>query len=256
MAINLITTRNQQREVFAQERLRASFGRTSARRFFNDLQQTSRAASIALKAGAGSDATAIAMNGAQERTLKLLSTTYNEVFPVFGIRTIEAIAPGFSETLAFSSSFETAISQYIADYGALKVTQINSTTRANLNKILTEAFDEGLSVNKTALKIVEETGTINRTRAIRIARTEVHSASNAASVSSTDGLLLGLRKMWLAALLGSRTRETHLEANKQLRLKEARFRVGDALLRYPGDPLGPADEIINCRCVIGWQTEQ
>lgn len=254
MPINLTTTFTQQREVFAQERLRASFGRTSARRFFNELQMTSRAAAAAVSSGAGSDATAIAMNGTQERTFKLLSTTYQEVFPVFGVRTIEAIVPGFSQTQAFSSSFETAISQYIADYGALKTTQINSTTRANLNKILTEAFDEGLSVNKTALKIVEETGTINRTRAIRIARTEVHSASNAASVSSTDGLNLALDKMWLAAL--NRTRQTHLDANKQEVHKDGDFLVGQSLLRYPGDPLGPAKEIINCRCVIGWVTEQ
>lgn len=47
-----------------------------------------------------------------------------------------------------------------------------------------------------------------------------------------------------------RVRPTHWRSHKQSVPLEAFFRVGAALLRYPGDPLGPPEEIANCRCVL------
>lgn len=47
-----------------------------------------------------------------------------------------------------------------------------------------------------------------------------------------------------------RTRPTHVEADKQRTLLTSPFTVGGASLQYPGDPRGPAQEVINCRCTL------
>jgi hypothetical protein len=34
------------------------------------------------------------------------------------------------------------------------------------------------------------------------------------------------------------------------------FTVGGASLMYPGDPAGPAEEVINCRCCVGFIVDE
>lgn len=47
-----------------------------------------------------------------------------------------------------------------------------------------------------------------------------------------------------------RTRESHVLANGQVRPMLAPFDVGGSSLMFPGDPTGPAQEVIQCRCTI------
>jgi hypothetical protein len=37
---------------------------------------------------------------------------------------------------------------------------------------------------------------------------------------------------------------------------DEKFKVGDAELMFPGDPEGPADEVINCRCAVGYIVDE
>jgi hypothetical protein len=89
-------------------------------------------------------------------------------------------------------------------------------------------------------------------RAERIARTETISAfaggtySSALEQQTVFGERLGLQ--WWATR-DTRTRDTHRRAHMQTVPVGERFRVGNAFLLYPGDPTGPAGEVINCRCV-------
>ncbi|MEU4228290.1 phage minor head protein [Nonomuraea sp. NPDC026600] len=88
-------------------------------------------------------------------------------------------------------------------------------------------------------------------KARRIARTETIGAYNGGAhegaVFRSDVLGLDMAKRWLATL-DTRVRPTHLAANGQLVRIADEFEVGDASLRFPGDPLGPGNEVINCRC--------
>lgn len=88
-------------------------------------------------------------------------------------------------------------------------------------------------------------------RATVVARTEALGALNAgrtdAFVAVADELGEEFEQLWLSTLDG-RTRLTHRRADGQRVPLGQPFIVGDAALRYPGDPLGPAKEIIQCRC--------
>lgn len=61
-------------------------------------------------------------------------------------------------------------------------------------------------------------------------------------------------KEWVATH-DSHTRPTHFAADGQVVALNQKFVVGDALLDFPGDPLGDLDEIINCRCTTRYDSD-
>lgn len=77
-------------------------------------------------------------------------------------------------------------------------------------------------------------------------------AQNAAVISagmrSQD--VAQLEKTWIATLDG-KTRDTHFAADGQRAPLTGTFSVGNAALRFPGDPTGPPAEVRNCRCRVG-----
>lgn len=91
-------------------------------------------------------------------------------------------------------------------------------------------------------------------RAVTVARTETIGAVNAGVFRAAE-LEAEQRgdpapfKQWIATE-DSRTRPTHTVADQQRTLLREPFRVGGAQLLFPGDPRGPAAEVINCRCTM------
>lgn len=88
-------------------------------------------------------------------------------------------------------------------------------------------------------------------RATVVARTETIGALNAGrydafqAVAEEEGQ--PLEKVWLATT-DSRTRHSHREADGQRVSVGGNFTVGGFSLAFPGDPSGPPQEIIQCRC--------
>lgn len=118
---------------------------------------------------------------------------------------------------------------------------------------LTEGLTAGEAIPDLAARI---TGLheIASARATVIARTEVIGASAAGSISAMRSTGLVATKTWLATD-DARTRPDHAEANEQTVALEESFEVGDSMLDHPGDPDGPADEVIQCRCALGYSLE-
>lgn len=105
---------------------------------------------------------------------------------------------------------------------------------------------------RNAIARIEADESYWETRATRIARTEATGANNYAALRALadEG---ASHKQWVATE-DRRTRPTHVEADGQVVALNQAFLVGGSTLQMPGDPNGPAAEIINCRCtVIGVQ---
>lgn len=107
---------------------------------------------------------------------------------------------------------------------------------------LTERVDQVLSLTDTERW---------PNRAVVIARTEALGALNGsrqdAFTSFDEETEEDLERMWLSTI-DSRTRPSHVLADGQRTGLTDPFMVGGSALLFPGDPSGPAAEVIQCRC--------
>lgn len=176
-----------------------------------------------------------------------------------------AIADGWelaaAELPAFSLDYDEYIEKaaaYAREHAGEAVAGITSTTRAELGRLIEQALREGWSPDETARRAAELYDGFKGDRAKTIARTETAAALNyakhwyATEVAQRFGV--ALTKRW-SAINDSRTRFTHALAHGQKKLLNEPFEVGSGLLMYPGDPSGPPQEVINCRCVEVYEWE-
>lgn len=136
-----------------------------------------------------------------------------------------------------------------------KAKKILTTSAEILNLVIDSVVAEGLSEGQSigvisgALKdsFLGKMRTIQNYEAERIARTEVIGASNKGSYDGALSTGLNMQKGWSTSGLQG-IRPTHLlyESFGWVSM-EKEYAAG---LRHPGDPLGEAGEIINCRCTI------
>jgi hypothetical protein len=115
------------------------------------------------------------------------------------------------------------------------------------------ADETARQIRKALLDVGEE---INKWRALRIARTEVITASNQGALMGAQSTGYPMEKFWIATY-DQRTRDTHLvvESQNPKNMDEG-FRVGAYLMECPGDPDAGPEEVINCRCSIAFQVKE
>ncbi len=123
----------------------------------------------------------------------------------------------------------------------------------NARAQLAEGIALGESQPKLAARVRDAAG-VTEPRARVIARTESHGARSTVAMAtlqrfeSAYGIAPGvMRKEWQATE-DPRTRPTHHEADAQVVAFSEPFTVGGFSLAFPGDPTGPPQEIISCRC--------
>jgi len=81
----------------------------------------------------------------------------------------------------------------------------------------------------------------------RWARTEQTRARAMAALDSAAAKRPGARKRWLTEK-DERVRRTHNLVDGDTLPVNVPFLVGGYPMMHPGDPLGPPDEVLNCRC--------
>lgn len=86
-----------------------------------------------------------------------------------------------------------------------------------------------------------------RNAADTVGQTQATGALNAAVATAATDSGRSIRVEWVA-ILDTHTRAAHAEADGQSQPLGSSFTVGGEELRYPGDPRGSLDNIINCRC--------
>jgi len=111
------------------------------------------------------------------------------------------------------------------------------------------AHKKGLDVDDIADQINDELfeSRLEDHVAERAARTATISSSNAGNHSAMQDAPGVVGEEWVATL-DSRVRNSHENAHGQIVAVDTTFEVGGSYLDYPGDPSGPLDEIVNCRC--------
>lgn len=125
-------------------------------------------------------------------------------------------------------------------------TRVNEETARALSEQIAAGIEAGETTAQIADRIADVYEQAVGYRAIRIARTEILSASNKGALAAYKaGGATG--KRWVTA--GDElVRETHRAANGQVVGIAQKFSVGADALDHPGDPGGSPAEIINCRC--------
>lgn len=127
----------------------------------------------------------------------------------------------------------------------------------DVRDLLKRSIAEGWGDRKTKIELGrllhvsksrDETTSAYAARLRSAARTAA--TANAAHRMATSDLARkrgGLR--WMT-VHDARVRPSHVEADGQIQELGHPYHVGKALLAYPGDPAGPPEETINCRCIL------
>lgn len=115
---------------------------------------------------------------------------------------------------------------------------------------VTSSILQGKGIGKIADDLQSRMQDMNRTSAIRTARTAVTGAQNAGRLDtyrSAQNMGIKLKKRWLATLDG-RTRHAHAMLDGQTVGVNKPFKVDGYELMYPGDSSAPGYLVYNCRC--------
>lgn len=244
---------DRQREALIQTRLQERLEKGLIRVVVVLIDNRAKAAAQNIEIGSGLVGIDIALKGHQEEIFNVLSVHYRKVFKVFGERAFK-----FLKVNDLKLEFKDEISEFtrltidwINSIGGDKAVRISDTTKRQIREALIKGQEEGESLSVIAKRIREETGgLIARKRSLVIARTETHNAAMAAQDSVlVASNLEDLEREWIT-VEDARVRPSHIRANGQRRKIGDPFVVGGARLERPGDPRGPAEEVINCRCVL------
>lgn len=145
---------------------------------------------------------------------------------------------------------------WVDSYGLELAKDINDTTKKKLRKVLSEAIEEGDSLENKIKKLIAASDGMftedKKWRAELVARTESCTTMNAGSTAlyRSEGIE---QKGWIASL-DDRTRDAHLLMDGVVVPITEKFEVPatsqseGAWMDYPGDPTAPAGQTCNCRC--------
>ena len=121
--------------------------------------------------------------------------------------------------------------------------------RRQVTASVTSSILQGRSLWGIADDLQQRITTMDRTSAIRTARTAFTGAQNAGrmdSYAAAEKMGIKLKKEWLATLDG-RTRHSHAALDGEKVGTDEKFSNG---CRFPGDPQGRPGEVYNCRCTM------
>jgi HK97 family phage portal protein len=179
----------------------------------------------------------------EAETVDFSTGLYEAVFAVGGARVADLFGLAFDLDAPYVEKWVKARANQLAG-------PVTDTTYEAIKAELAAGAKAGEDVPALARRIREVFAEADRTRSIRIARTEVISAYNGSGLEvakELGGDVVGGQE-WLAAR-DAKSRPEHAEADGQVVRIGEKFNVGGDDLEYPGDPAGDPANVVNC--VIG-----
>ena len=191
--------------------------------------------------------------GKHERALESIITgAYNETANA-SYPTAQAMLKGKQARKTVDEarvSWLIGVRQWVERFAKERSRQIARESQRIVTKAVADAAEAGEGQEGGVKRILERlSGSIGRSRARTIARTEIGAAQNMAVSQAAQASGIEYELTWCAAE-DERTRASHRAADGQTVKEGESFKVGDAFLDRPGDPSGPGAEVINCRCTV------
>lgn len=124
--------------------------------------------------------------------------------------------------------------------------------KKQITKNVTSGLLQGKSVGKIATDLQTRISEMNRSSAVRAARTAVTGAQNAGRMDSykvASNMGIKVRKRWVATKDG-RTRHSHQKLDGQTVDWDEPFISELGKIRFPGDPRAKPSNTYNCRCTM------
>lgn len=192
-------------------------------------------------------------------TEKQIKDMFVEIYSTIGVNYGNRINKELERTkkahVLFNEYLLNEILVFLSNQGGEKVKSVHDTLIEEVIKGIKAQLGENATVidlQNAIYSIVSKSQAFYKWQALRIARTETTFASGFAAMKTAQQSDLVLTKTWISAV-DNRTRQDHLSENGQSVDLEANFIISSGIeMSYPGDPKAPANEVINCRCTIGF----
>ncbi len=192
-----------------------------------------------------------------------LSKIYRDLYVNIGLQFAKWYARSFDKYTTKAVESGPFIDQWINSFGAYgsavaaqRVVLVSGTAKDTLIKITQRLMSDPefmtLGAVEQARILNNQFNNYSRYQSERLVRTEATAAANFATLESATTIFPGAQMMkeWIASF-DDRTRSTHAEAGASNPVPyNDPFMVGGSFMMYPGDPSGPAAEVVNCRCSI------
>jgi hypothetical protein len=185
----------------------------------------------------------------QNKLFQLFAQHYQTVIRAFGTRMLEVLRKD-------EEKFETIYRDYLKENSGTKIVGIVETTRRYIEKIIALNLDENLGIPLIAQEIRRlDKASFTKYRSATIARTETHNAASYANQKIVESMAIpNMQKQWMTTQ-DERSRDIHRAVNGTKVPLDEDFIVGGVPMSYPGDPKGGAKNVINCRCVLLYVTD-
>jgi uncharacterized protein with gpF-like domain len=141
------------------------------------------------------------------------------------------------------------MNKWIAGTSLLRNAQLNNTTKNTIRMIIRNGIEDGLT-NAEISKNIMDRGIYEKTqkfRATRIVRTETHTASSKSIRTAIGVTGIAQKKQWVHAG-DSRVRSKPFN-HRSSEIQDFDKPYERSGLMYPGDSLGAAGDVVNCRCI-------
>ncbi len=182
----------------------------------------------------------------------LLMSTWKAMIETFG----EDMTKKLNQRSVRQSGFvgwDNSTEQFVNQQVGEKITKITETTKEEVKEQVKEGTKNNEPIDSIMGRVGKTYEDFKGARAGMIARTEVHSAATYGIHEAGRQSNVVKKKSWISSR-DMRVRDTHKPGtgvDGQTVPKGKPFTRGlNGRLMYPGDPSGPPEEIINCRCTI------
>jgi len=193
----------------------------------------------------------------EEELIKIAKPVFDRAFSGAGQNSFDELNNGKSlkQGEDISATFDLTdpeVVRWLEEYGGVFVAHVTESTMTAIGELLTQAYEEGITVQELSKRIAEKFADFTKARSMTIARTEIGNCVNAGA-NAGFGQAGATHKSWIATP-DTRVRETHYAAGLEPPIPyNQAFRVGSSLMMYPNDSNGLPEDVINCRC--SWTAE-